>query len=288
MKRIVIVGQNSYIGNSLIKHLDQQKYEISTICAKTTSVTNMDFSGVDSVFLVAGIAHVSASSNQKGLYFKINRDLAIDIAKRAKETNAKQFIFMSSMIIYGEARLKKEFVISNTTPFDPIGFYGRSKLEADIAIEKLNSPSFKTVIIRSPMVYGPNSRGNFPRLVNLTRKTFIFPKINNKRSMIYIENLCEFIKLVVDNESAGVFMPQNTIQPSTSAIVSTIAKHLNHKILISRIFNPIIWFFALFLKPIRKVFGSRTYDLKMTQYFDNSYNIVDFEESIKRSIKNKE
>jgi UDP-glucose 4-epimerase len=228
MKKIVIVGKNSYIGKNLIELLSKDKgaYEVIEYDTMTQKVSEMDFKGADSVYHVAGIAHVSSDPKMKDKFFEINRDLAIETAKKAKADGAGQFIFMSSMIIYGNVdRYGKKFEIDDKTPFNAVDFYGQSKLEADLAIQQLNCDNFKTAIIRSPMVFGKNCKGNFPTLVNFAKKSFVFPNVKNERSMIYIENLVNFVKLLIDNGSQGIFYPQNKEYFSTTEIVKTAASY---------------------------------------------------------------
>ncbi|MBO1915018.1 NAD-dependent epimerase/dehydratase family protein, partial [Microvirga sp. 3-52] len=86
-----------------------------------------------------------------------------------------------------------------TTPA-PSNFYGDSKLQAENQIKSLNEDSFKVVILRPPMIYGKGSKGNYPKLAKAARKLPVFPNIDNQRSMLHIDNLCEFMKLMIDNQ----------------------------------------------------------------------------------------
>ena len=100
--------------------------------------------------------------------------------------------------------------------------------------------------------------------------------------MIYIDNLCEFIRLVIDNECGGVFTPQNRELVSTSDLVKEIAKYSNRTIKFTRIFN---WFISAGNKCSRKIsraFGDDCYLLELSNYWDFRYCVIDFEESIKR------
>ena len=217
------------------------------------------------------------------LYYKVNRDLPIEVAKKAKKENVKQFIFMSSMIIYGaDGKITESKVIDENTEKKPIDFYGKSKLEADEAIQKLSDDKFSTVIIRTPMVYGPRCKGNFPKLKKIAEISPIFPNINNERSMIYIDNLCEFLKQIIDREEKGIFYPQNNEYISTKDIVTTMAKCMNKKIFCIKIFNPLLKMLSKKINYINKIFGNKVYDKKISGDF--SYCKVDFEESIRRSI----
>src|SRR5690625_3161989 len=165
MKHILITGVNSYVGNSLADWLAKwpQKYHVEKISLRDTLWKERDFSSYDVVVHVAGIAHVSTDPKMEETYYRVNRDLTIEVAKKAKTDGVKQFIFLSSIIVYGDRPSKNGVIDENTIP-KPSNFYGKSKLEAEKGIQPLNDPTFKVVNIRPPMIYGKNSKGNYPRL----------------------------------------------------------------------------------------------------------------------------
>lgn len=183
-----------------------------------------DFSIYDVVLHVAGIAHVSTDPSKEQQYYKVNRDLAIEVAEKAKQEHVKQFIFTSSIIVYGDgSHINKKRIIDKNTKPQPSNFYGNSKLQAEKGISLLESDDFKVVIIRPPMIYGKGSKGNYPKLASYARKLPIFPDIDNERSMLHIDNLCEFIRLIIKNEERGFFFPQNIEYVKTSELVKRIA-----------------------------------------------------------------
>lgn len=284
-KKILIFGEGSYIGNSFKEYIGNNKnYSIETINSMNEDWRKKDFSTYDVIYLVAGIAHVSADPKMEQLYYKVNRDLPIEVAKKAKSENVKQFIFMSSMIIYGaDGKIGENRIINENTEKKPIDFYGKSKLEADEEIQKLSEEDFKTVIIRTPMVYGPNCKGNFPKLKKIAKISPFFPDIQNYKSMIYIDNLCEFLKQVIDKEERGIFYPQNKEYVSTKNIIKTMAECMGKKIFFIKFFNPLLKMLSRKINYINKVFGNKVYNKELSGDF--SYCIVNFEESIRRSIK---
>lgn len=284
MKIIRITGKNSYIGTHFQEYLKKnQQYQIEEIETKDNEWKKANFQNCDTILHVAGIAHVSSDPKLEELYYQVNRDLAIEVAKKAKQEGCKQFIFMSSMIIYGkdESLGKTKIIDQNTVP-QPENFYGDSKLQADLELQKLSDENFKVVIIRTPMVYGPNCKGNFVRLKKLAAKTPIFPNIENSRSMIYIENLCEFLKQCVDKELSGIYFPQNKEYVSTKEIIRILAEEQGKKVHFTKVFNPIIQLLSKKVNMINKVFGSKIYDKSLSGDF--RYCIVDNEESIRRSV----
>lgn len=283
MKKILITGQNSYIGTHVKNWLDNEKYDVRELDVKTDEWRKENFSEYEVILHVAGIAHVSTNKKLEDLYYKVNRDLAVEVAKKAKQEKVKQFIFMSSMIIYGDDTIlgQRKLIDKDTVP-QPKNFYGNSKLEAEKEIKKLENEDFKTTIIRTPMVYGPNCKGNFQKLKKIARLSPIFPDIENDRSMIYIDNLCEFIKHAIDTEKYGIFYPQNKEYISTKQIIQIMAENMNKKIYFIKLFNPILKLMSKKINLINKVFGTKIYAKELSGEFD--YIVVDNEESIRRSV----
>ncbi|HEY5467146.1 MAG TPA: NAD-dependent epimerase/dehydratase family protein [Clostridia bacterium] len=284
MKKILITGTSSYIGTSVEKWLARypDRYQVKAVDLKDHLWKEKDFSGYDAVFCLAGIAHVSYDPHMKYLYYKVNCDLAIEAAKKAKSEEVKQFIFMSSAIVYGDSGpIGKMKIITKDTQPDPSNFYGKSKFEADKSIRALGDDHFKTVILRPPMIYGKGCKGNYPLLSKYARKLPVFPDIENARSMLYIENLCEFVRLIIDNEESGIFFPQNAEHVKTSEMVKMIAEVHGKKIHLTKIFNWILR--KSKSKVINKVFGNLAYDLSMSEYDKGDYRIRDFRESITRT-----
>ena len=258
MKKILITGKDSYIGTSVEKLLQQfsEAYVVHTLDVRDDTWKTHDFSNYDSVFHVAGIAHVSSDPKMEQLYYKVNRDLTIDVANTAKKSGVKQFIFMSSIIVYGRPQNGK---ITQATIPNPLDFYGQSKLEAEKGIFQLQDDDFNVVVLRPPMIYGPNSKGNYPKLVKLAKKTPIFPDFPNKRSMLHIDNLCQFVKQRIDLQDNGTYFPQNPEYVNTSNLVKEIAREHGRKIWMTKIFNPFIRMF-LSINIVNKVFGNLYYD----------------------------
>jgi len=280
MKKILITGANSYIGTSLEKWLEKypDEYLIDTVEMKEDSWKEKDFSEFDIVFHVAGIAHVSSDPKMEDLYYKVNRDLAIETAKKAKDDGVKQFIFMSSIIVYGDSSCTKRVIDRNTIP-TPSNFYGNSKLQAELDITPLESDEFKIVILRPPMIYGKGSKGNYPRLAKVALKLPIFPNIDNQRSMLHIDNLCEFIKVMIDNEENGLFFPQNKEYVKTSEMVRIIANAHGKKIRLVKIFNWPLKLMRRHIELVNKIFGNLIYEHNMSEY-KIEYRIRDLHESV--------
>ena len=256
MKKILITGANSYIGMSFENYMkDYEDYQIDTLDMLNHNWRDFNFSGYDSVFHVAGLAHIKETKENAKLYYKVNRDIAIEVAKIAKQSNVKQFIFLSSMSVYG---LTVGIIDRDTEPF-PVSNYGRSKLEAELVIKELTTDNFKVVIVRPPMVYGEGCKGNYVLLTKAALKLPIFPDIKNQRSMVHINKLCEYIKSYIDNKTSGVYFPQDEKYTCTTEMVKEIAKSHGRNIKTTKIFNPILRNIKSNL--INKVFGDLIYKI---------------------------
>ena len=279
---ILITGAGSYVGTNVENWLKEDgQFTVDSVDTFGDNWKKADYSQYDVVYHVAGIAHVNADPKMEPLYYKVNRDLTIEIARHAKEAGVKQFIFMSSMIVFHESQsLKAEVLTLNTEP-NPNGFYGDSKLQAENGLKELECDTFKVCILRPPMIYGPNSKGNFPRLAKLATKTPIFPAWHNKRSMLFIDNLGEFVKQAILRQLSGTFYPQNREQADTVEIIRFFAKKAGHKVWITKLLNPFVWLGSFVLQPINKMFATYYYDPSMSQ-MDFEYQLVSFEESLKR------
>lgn len=284
MTKILITGAGSYVGESVRHYLLSSypgKYQIDAVDTMADKWKEADFSQYDVVYHVAGIAHVNADPKMEPLYYKVNRDLAIEVARHAKDSGVGQLIFMSSQIVFHESRSLKPEVLTRDTLPAPNGFYGDSKLQAENGLHELESDDFKVCILRPPMIYGPNSKGNFPRLARLATRTPVFPCWHNKRSMLYIDNLAEFIHNAVELQLSGTFYPQNREFSDTVEIIRYFASVCGHKIWITKLFNPFVWLGSLVLQPLNKMFATYYYDPQMSEMsFD--YQLVSLEESLRR------
>lgn len=259
MKKILITGKGSYIGSNLRKYLEKypELYQVEELDMMEDGWKKYDFSGFDVVFHVAGLAHKKEVKDNKSLYFEVNKDLAIEVAKKARYEGTRQFIFMSSMSVYGLIYSDKG--ITENTKCNPNTYYGKSKYEAELGIIQLQNEEFKICILRPPMVYGKDSPGNLTKLFKIVKKVHIFPTIKNKRSSISIEKLIEYVKDIIDEDRHGLFLPQNNRYLCTYEIVKEKMAEEKVKILYTPIFNPLIKIMIGRIDLITKCFGDLTY-----------------------------
>lgn len=293
MKKVLITGANSYIGVNFEQYASAhypEELQIDTVDMIDGSWREKDFSPYDVVYHIAGIAHADVgkvTEEIKAKYYAINTDLAIETARKAKTDGVKQFVFMSSSIIYGNSapygKLKR---ITKDTEPKPANFYGDSKWQADKGIRELADDTFITCTLRPPMIYGKGCKGNYPVLSKMARKLPIFPDIKNERSMLYIENLCEFLCQVMIRGEGGIFWPQNAEYSRTSEMVKMVAGIAGHKILVSKAFNWVVGVMVHVPGKVKglanKAFGNLAYDQEMSKY-EFEYRVVDLKTSIERT-----
>ena len=287
MKRVLITGAGSCVGMCIEKWLNQwpEKYSVDSVDMRDDSWKLFDFSKYDSVYHVAGIAHVTLDPSMESLFYKVNRDLTIETAKKAKESGIKQFIFMSSGIVYGNSsHIGEKFIITKDTKPNPANFYGMSKLQAEEGIKKLEDECFKVEIIRAPALYGLGMKSHYNNLSSFAKKFPIFPNIKNTRSMLYNKNLAEFVRLLIEYEETGTFWPQNAEYTCTAQIIKDIAVVNKKNMLLMSGFGWIFKIMAKFLPAVDKAFGSFAYDMKLSEYKEN-YRIVSYTDSIKEIEK---
>ncbi|KMM36745.1 NAD-dependent epimerase/dehydratase family protein [Guptibacillus hwajinpoensis] len=293
MKKILITGVNSYVGSGFKEWMEQFPglYNISTISLRDSRWREKSFSEYDVILHVAGIAHAdvgNVSEERKRQYYKVNTDLTLEVAKKAKEDGVGQLLFMSSIIVYDiSSSIKEAKIITKDTVPKPTNFYGDSKLQAEKGLALLTSENFKVAIIRPPMIYGKNSKGNYPLLAKLAKKLPVFPDVKNERSMLFINNLCEFIRLIIDNKENGTFFPQNKEYVKTSELVKLIAMCHGKKIWITSLLNVFVRLIGYIPgKPselVNKAFGNLVYDKSLSFYEKGNYRISSLEESVKQT-----
>ena len=280
MKRVLITGKGSYIGTKVKEWLmaSSGEYNVEELDMVSTEWRDFDFSGFDTIYHVAGIAHRKDAPDS--LYEQVNHKLAVEVAEKAEEAGVGQFIFMSSGAVYSQNDKKhKVIIVEADTPFEPSTAYGISKMKAEQDICK-KLIKMNVAILRPPMVYGPGAKGNYNALRKIALKLPFFPKINNTRSMIYIDNLCEFVRLLIDSGEAGIYLPQNKDYVNTSEMVKEIAANNGKRMLLVPGFGWSISIMGYLLNPINKAFGSYYYNNEKS-YFDGKYQLVGFRESIK-------
>ena len=290
MKKIMLVGIGGYIGGKFTEyiHKNYPDWEIDAVDSMNDVWKTASFHGFDAVYNVSGLAHANARHGSEEQYYAVNGQLPIDVATKAKKEGVPLFVQMSSMVVYGDmSRLGEEKNITDQTIPEEPTIYGKSKMMAERGLLKLADTTFQVAILRPPLIYSENARDNFPRLVNFAKKMPIFPLMKNKQSMVYVDNLCELVHLIIVNNKGGLYYPQQECYIETSKIVMDIAKAVGNPMWQTTIFNPILKLLSKSEKLafIHKAFGSITYDMNISNHFDGRYRVVSYEDSINRIAK---
>lgn len=275
---ILLTGSNGFIGSYFKNHYSHI-HQIATFSFLNESLDNLDLKAT------AVVVHLSAVVHQMGWvskedYEKINVTQTLELAKKAKQSGVKHFIFMSTVKVYGEETRSVYREDSVCTPEDE---YGNSKLKAEEELQKLADDTFKVSIIRTPIVYGKGVKANILNLINLVNRVPILPfaNIHNRRSMVYVGNLCAIINRIIEVGKSGIFLASDERALSTTEFVQLIASALNKKVFLLS-----VPFFPLLLKKIKPSFYKRLYKnlevdntfTKKELEFSNPYSV---EEGIK-------
>jgi UDP-glucose 4-epimerase len=282
MKSVLLTGASGFVGKRFTsRNLD--KHNIKSISLQTTQVNEIDFTGIDTIVHLAGIAH-RMEKTEDSLYYKVNFELTRDLANKAKENGVKHFIFMSTIKVYGD----EHDMLTLETPCTPNDAYGKSKLMAEEYVESLISKDFKVSIVRPPLVYGPGVIGNMKKLIDLVGKRNFLPlgNIKNKRSMVGLDNLIAFLNRIIEKEVSGIFLVQDDKPMSTSDLIRTIAKSRNPNLKLIAIPG----LFQTILKKLvpeihKRLFGSLVVDDHESKRRIDFKSALSFEEGIELMIK---
>ncbi|MCT7581799.1 NAD-dependent epimerase/dehydratase family protein [Aliarcobacter butzleri] len=280
--KLLITGSNGFIGNYFINNY-KSKYNIKTFSFLKDDINTLDCNTIDIVFHLSALVHQmgGASANE---YEKINVIQTIELAKKAKESGIKHFVFMSTVKVYGEETNSK---YTENTVCNPEDDYGKSKLKAEQELQKLEDENFKISIIRTPIVYGYRVKANIKNLINLVNKVPVLPfgKIKNKRSMVYIGNLCHLVDEIIIQKKSGIFLACDDEPLSTSKLIDLIAKNLAKKTYLIKI--PFFESLLKILKPSfhKRLYGSLEIDNTITKERLNLKNSYRVEDGIRLMIK---
>ena len=289
MKKILITGRGSYLGNSLKAYLEAfgNHYRVDCVSLRSGDWMEQSFRGYDAVYHTAAIVHQPRSKDAPGelaRYRAVNCDLAVDAAKKAKAEGVRQFVFLSTMAVYGlTAAFGKTVTITAQTPTVPKDNYGLSKLEAERALLSLEGPDFRVAILRPPMIYGKDCKGNFRSLVSMARRLPFFPKVPNRRSMLYVGSLNRLVQQIIDREDRGIFCPQDPEYVNTSAMVQAIAAAQGKRLLLIPGFSWALHLLRHLTGAVDKAFGSLVYDKALSK-LEEDYCIASFPDSVKQSV----
>ena len=279
---LLITGSNGFVGNYFINKY-KGKYEIKTFSFLKDDINSLDCIDLDVVFHLSALVHQMGGASVDE-YERVNVTQTLKLAKKAKESGVKHFVFMSTVKVYGE---ETNSVYTEHSECHPEDEYGKSKLRAEIELQKLENDAFRVSIIRTPIVYGYGVKANIKSLVKLVNKIPILPfgDIENRRSMVYIGNLCHLVDVVIEQQKAGIFLASDDEPLSTTRLIELIAKNLGKKVYLVKI--PFFETLLKLLKPsfYKRLYGSLKVDNSITKEKLSLKNPYSVEEGIKLMIK---
>lgn len=281
---ILLTGASGFIGS----HFAQSaiSYKIIPFSFHNDNINTLDLSSCDAVVHLAALVHQMNGADSKE-YERINVIQTLELAQKAKRDGIKQFIFMSTVKVYGEER---DTAYTEATPCHPQDDYGKSKLRAEQELQKLSDRHFKVSIIRTPIVYGAGVKGNIKNLINLIQKMPILPFGNtrNQRSMVYVGNLCALIVSVLEQRASGIFLACDDTSLSTSEFIHKIAVSLGKKLYLIQI--PLFETAFQYLKPSfqQRFFGNLIVDNTLTKERLKFHNPYTIDEGINNMIQGKQ
>jgi nucleoside-diphosphate-sugar epimerase len=249
--KILITGSNGFIGSYFIRNYND-RYEFQKFSFLRDDFSALELNGIDTVLHLSALVHQMGGASEEE-YEKINVTQTIDLAKKAKQSGVNQFVFMSSVKVYGE---ESENIYTETSECHPEDSYGKSKLRAEHQLQELEDERFKVSIIRTPIVYGYGVKANIRNLITLIKKSPILPILgtNNKRSMVYIGNLSHLVHEVILQNQRGIFLAADDFPLSTMELMNLIAKKLDKKVYFVK-----IPFLETILKYVKPSFYKRLY-----------------------------
>lgn len=280
-KKIMIIGKNGFIGSSLAHWLTKKGHEVLLVSGRKEEWRDFAMEGIDTVIYAAGLAHTRETRENEELFYKANAWQAEEAAKRAKSLGVHQYIYISSMNVFGSTGKQ----VGTGTPVRPDSLYGRSKRQGELKILELEEGRFATAIIRPPVVYGSGCKGNIRFLMKASKYIKFFPSYPNQRSLIDIINLCQFIERLIENNARGIYHPQNKEYVSTYQLLSQMAHCRGKKIYPISFLNPLISWLIPRWKLIRRIFGDDCYHKSLSEYHNLSYCIRSFEESVQDMVR---
>lgn len=256
MKKILIIGRNSYIGKNFKKYLEvspekPEEFVVDAVSGESGEWKSVDFSDYDAIIMCSALVHKKEKKLGLQAYLAANTQLPTEIAKKAKEQGVKQFVFLSSLAVYGRGY---EAIDASCKP-QPETFYGKSKLLAEEALLQMQSPNFGITILRPPTVYGRRAKGSYQSLRKWTRLFPFFPKIENQKSVISIRQLCRFLEGCITEEKPGLFHPQDKEYCSTSVLAQKAGRDVQRTVLLLPFPRCLHRFLKKHCKYWRKVFG---------------------------------
>lgn len=242
---ILITGATGFIGSRLATALRAWNcHNLSLVCRKSSSRLSSEHISIDAinahtdwarlllgsncVIHTAARAHVMEEevADSSAVYRDVNVEGVHNLARQAASAGVQRFIFISSIGVNGNMNTNPFTAYDSPMPAEP---YAESKLEAEIGLRRIaRETDMELVVIRPPLVYGPNAPGNFGRLVRFVARGLPLPfgGINNRRSLIALDNLVDLIITCIDHPAAAnqIFLAADGQDLSTTELLQGVAR----------------------------------------------------------------
>lgn len=282
---ILIIGKDSYIGNHIDNWLTNYGWKVTQLDALTEDWKSFDYSPFDAIVHVAGIVHRPECKDWE-LYKQVNTDMPIYIATKAKQQGVSTYVYFSSMAVYGIGKSLRPNIVTKSSPLGTTSMYGKSKLLAEEGLSQLQDENFNVALVRPPSVYGKDCRGGYiSGFASVVRALPIFPSAykNVRQSFIYIDNLSELVRIIIENKLNGPFCPQDEVAVSANELLEAISIGMGKKYRSSRFLGLCAQLFS-FTPIVRKVFGGIEYSREVSDIDSFNYVVVPFKEGMRRTV----
>lgn len=274
-EKLLLTGSSGFVGSRWLKR-SQLRTVARPVFLRRQSVESIDWTDVGTVVHLAGIAHRMGQPSGP-IYYEVNRDLSYALALAAKNNGVRQFVFVSTVKVFGD---KVEFIDETTVP-EPADDYGRSKREAEQRLSELSDDRFGVSTVRPPLIYGPDVKGNLLRIMKLLNSgcPVPFKGIHNRRSMVHVDNLIALLDTIIQQKAIGTFHAGDDRPLSTSELVELIYGALGRSPRWFKLPSP---FVGLLRRAVpsaaERLFGSYVLDTRQTNSkldFDPPLETVD-------------
>lgn len=278
MKKVLVTGKKGSLSVAVSEYLDQKEYcSTERISLRDDRFLSASFSDVDTVVHIAGVTPKNSRSIMD--FYAVNTDLTRRLAEKCREEGVRQFIYISSMAVYGvtQSMDDEKGTVTANTPLSPASDYGKSKLQAEQTLNELADERFSVAIIRVPSIYGKGKTEYLDQYRYLAQKTSSIPVAfaDHYKSAICVENLCELIALIIKNDAKGVFCPDDGCYAAVDYCCAIFPEKKR-----SRLLGRMMEIFLKQNERILDYYGTVCYARELTDIFDGAYRIKSFQEAV--------
>ena len=271
--RLLLTGANGFVGSYFFNNYSST-YDILKFSFLKDDFESLHIKEIEVVLHLSALVHQmdGASADE---YERVNVSNTLKLAKKAKEFGVRQFVFMSTVKVYGE---ESDEVYTENVTCKPQDEYGKSKLKAETELQKLEDDNFRISIVRTPIVYGYGVKANLKNLMGLVDKVPLLPfgGINNRRSLTYVGNLCALLECIIQKRQRGVFLASDDKALSTTQLIEAIAKVKKRSCwLVTLPFFPELlkWLKPSFYKRLFESLEVDNQETKRLLSFENPYTV---------------